>query len=60
MASSAPGGALKYAAMGFAGVAVVAGLAWWLLVAKPQSQPAVAQQAGTQMADAAPAPAAGA
>ena len=54
MASSAPGGALKYAAMGFAGVAVVAGLAWWLLVAKPQSQPAVAQQAGTQMADAAP------
>jgi hypothetical protein len=40
--------------MGFAGVAVVAGLAWWLLVAKPQSQPAVAQQVGTQMADAAP------
>lgn len=59
MASSAPGGALKYAAMGFAGVAVVAGLAWWLLMAKPQNETAVARQSGmpssTQVADAAPA-----
>ena len=57
MASSAPGGALKYAAMGFAGVAVVAGLAWWLLMAKPQNETAVARQSGmpssTQVADAA-------
>ena len=41
---------------GWGYVALTSGLAWWLLVAKPQSQPTVAQQAGTQMADAAPAP----